>query len=87
MLTGRGAEPSCERVVVPADLREDWASRLRAAGFDPGVPPPSPAPSRPSGTAARPPTIRPPAGSSAPCCDNRGSATRPRKRRQSSTVR
>jgi len=38
VLTGQGAEPSCERVVVPADLREDWASRLRGAGFDPGVP-------------------------------------------------
>ncbi|MDT7805962.1 MAG: hypothetical protein QOI78_9395 [Actinomycetota bacterium] len=38
VLTGEGAEPSCERVVVPADLREDWASALREAGFDPGVP-------------------------------------------------
>ncbi|WP_328647251.1 class I SAM-dependent methyltransferase [Amycolatopsis sp. NBC_00348] len=38
VLTGQGAQPSCERVVVPADLREDWASALRDAGFDPGVP-------------------------------------------------
>jgi len=38
VLTGQGAEPSCERVVVPADLREDWASALRAGGFDPSVP-------------------------------------------------
>ncbi|MGW5724007.1 class I SAM-dependent methyltransferase [Amycolatopsis sp. NPDC003865] len=38
VLAGRGAEPSCDRITVPADLREDWASALRAAGFDPGVP-------------------------------------------------
>jgi methyltransferase (TIGR00027 family) len=38
VLAGHGAKPACERVVVPADLREDWASALRAAGFDPGVP-------------------------------------------------
>ncbi|MEV6832820.1 SAM-dependent methyltransferase [Amycolatopsis sp. NPDC051102] len=38
VLAGQGATPSCERVVVPADLRDDWAGALRAAGFDPGVP-------------------------------------------------
>ncbi|RFU40874.1 SAM-dependent methyltransferase [Actinomadura logoneensis] len=30
-----GAEPRCERTTVAADLRDDWARRLRAAGFDP----------------------------------------------------
>ncbi|WP_410573546.1 SAM-dependent methyltransferase [Amycolatopsis sp. cmx-4-61] len=38
VLAGQDAVPSCERVVVPADLRGDWAGALRAAGFDPGVP-------------------------------------------------
>ncbi|MEU4250697.1 SAM-dependent methyltransferase [Amycolatopsis sp. NPDC026612] len=38
VLTARGAEPACERVVVRADLREDWATALRSAGFDPAVP-------------------------------------------------
>lgn len=38
VLAARGASPSCERVVVRADLREDWATALRAAGFDPAVP-------------------------------------------------
>ncbi|EOD64561.1 SAM-dependent methyltransferase [Amycolatopsis vancoresmycina] len=38
VLAGRDATPACERVVVPADLRDDWAAALRAAGFDPGVP-------------------------------------------------
>jgi methyltransferase (TIGR00027 family) len=38
VLAARGAEPSCDRIAVPADLREDWASALRAAGFDPHVP-------------------------------------------------
>lgn len=38
VLAGAGAVPSCERVVVPADLRDDWADALQAAGFDPGVP-------------------------------------------------
>ncbi|KDN24136.1 SAM-dependent methyltransferase [Amycolatopsis rifamycinica] len=38
VLAGRGAEPACARVVVPADLREDWATALRGAGFDPAVP-------------------------------------------------
>lgn len=38
VLAGQGAVPSCERVVVPADLRGDWAGALRAAGFDASVP-------------------------------------------------
>jgi methyltransferase (TIGR00027 family) len=38
VLAAQGAEPACERVVVPADLRDDWAGALRTAGFDPGVP-------------------------------------------------
>lgn len=33
-----GAEPRCERTTVIADLREDWAGRLRDAGFDPSLP-------------------------------------------------
>ena len=35
VLAAHGATPACERVVVPADLREDWATALREAGFDP----------------------------------------------------
>jgi methyltransferase (TIGR00027 family) len=38
VLAAHGASPSCERVVVRADLREDWAAALREAGFDPAVP-------------------------------------------------
>ncbi|MER6798560.1 SAM-dependent methyltransferase, partial [Amycolatopsis mediterranei] len=38
VLGRHGAEPACARVVVPADLREDWAAALREAGFDPAVP-------------------------------------------------
>jgi methyltransferase (TIGR00027 family) len=29
------SEAACERVVVPVDLRDDWVSALRSAGFDP----------------------------------------------------
>jgi methyltransferase (TIGR00027 family) len=32
------AEPTCERIVVPGDLREDWATALIHAGFDPKRP-------------------------------------------------
>ncbi|MFS8096455.1 SAM-dependent methyltransferase [Lentzea alba] len=32
------ARPACERVVVPCDLREDWATALIHAGFDPKRP-------------------------------------------------
>lgn len=38
VLTGNGAEAACERQVVPADLREEWSTLLRKAGFDPNVP-------------------------------------------------
>jgi methyltransferase (TIGR00027 family) len=34
VLAAGGAGPGCERVTVPADLREDWPARLAAAGFD-----------------------------------------------------
>jgi methyltransferase (TIGR00027 family) len=32
------AEPRCKRFAVRADLREDWVSELRKAGFDPELP-------------------------------------------------
>ncbi len=32
------AEPGCERLVVPCDLRGDWPAALRAAGLDPARP-------------------------------------------------
>ncbi|GLY52821.1 SAM-dependent methyltransferase [Lentzea sp. NBRC 102530] len=32
------AEPACDRVVVPCDLREDWPTALIRAGFDPKRP-------------------------------------------------
>ena len=32
------ARPSCDRVVVPCDLREDWSAALIRAGFDPKRP-------------------------------------------------
>jgi methyltransferase (TIGR00027 family) len=38
VLSAHGAVPSCERVIVPADLREDWPARLTAAGFGPAEP-------------------------------------------------
>lgn len=38
VLAARGAVPRCERIVVPADLREDWPGTLTAAGFDPTRP-------------------------------------------------
>ena len=33
-----GAEPTAERRTVAVDLRDDWASALRSAGFDPHAP-------------------------------------------------
>jgi methyltransferase (TIGR00027 family) len=33
VLTERGAQPTCERVVLPVDLRDDWSARLSEAGF------------------------------------------------------
>jgi methyltransferase (TIGR00027 family) len=38
VLAGCGAVPGCTRTVVPADLREDWATELVAAGFDRAAP-------------------------------------------------
>ncbi|MGI8452010.1 MAG: SAM-dependent methyltransferase, partial [Streptosporangiaceae bacterium] len=35
VLAAAHAEPACERVVVPCDLRADWPAALRAAGLDP----------------------------------------------------
>jgi methyltransferase (TIGR00027 family) len=37
-LTEHGAEPACTRVEVAVDLRHDWPTALRQAGFDPSVP-------------------------------------------------
>ncbi|HKR49513.1 MAG TPA: SAM-dependent methyltransferase [Pseudonocardiaceae bacterium] len=38
VLTGQTAQPRCTRTTVPADLREDWATRLTEAGFTPTEP-------------------------------------------------
>ena len=38
VLLNRAAQPMCERIVVNADLREDWPIALRGAGFDVGHP-------------------------------------------------
>jgi methyltransferase (TIGR00027 family) len=38
VLDGKGARPPAGRVVVPADLREDWPQVLLAAGFEPERP-------------------------------------------------
>jgi methyltransferase (TIGR00027 family) len=38
VLDAHGAVPRCERVTVPADLREDWPAQLAAAGFGPAEP-------------------------------------------------
>lgn len=37
-LSGLGAEPTAERRTVAIDLRDDWATALREAGFDPKAP-------------------------------------------------
>jgi methyltransferase (TIGR00027 family) len=37
-LAEHGAEPACNRVAVSVDLRHDWPTALREAGFDPGTP-------------------------------------------------
>ena len=37
VLREEGAVPTCERSVLTADLREDWGTALRAAGFDPAA--------------------------------------------------
>jgi methyltransferase (TIGR00027 family) len=33
-LAEHGAEPACDRIAVPVDLRRDWPAALRQAGFD-----------------------------------------------------
>lgn len=38
VIEGRGASAPCDRVAVPADLRQDWPAALLAAGFRPEVP-------------------------------------------------
>ncbi|AHH99160.1 hypothetical protein GCM10010174_49220 [Kutzneria viridogrisea] len=38
VLARTGAAPLCQRVVVTADLREDWARSLLDSGFDPRLP-------------------------------------------------
>lgn len=38
VLAGSDAVPNCRRTVVPVDLREQWATGLVAAGFDPTTP-------------------------------------------------
>ena len=37
-LEEHGAEPACNRIAVPVDLRQDWPTALRQAGFDPSAP-------------------------------------------------
>jgi methyltransferase (TIGR00027 family) len=37
-LAHHGAEPTCNRVAVAVDLRQDWPAVLQQAGFDPSAP-------------------------------------------------
>jgi methyltransferase (TIGR00027 family) len=37
-LADHGAEPACNRVAVPVDLRQDWPTALQQAGFDASAP-------------------------------------------------
>jgi len=37
-LEEHGAQPNCTRMVVPADLREEWIPALRSCGYDAGRP-------------------------------------------------
>jgi methyltransferase (TIGR00027 family) len=37
-LAEHGAQPACNRVAVPVDLRQDWPTALRQAGFDASAP-------------------------------------------------
>jgi len=37
-LAEHGARPACNRVAVPVDLRQDWPTALRQAGFDASAP-------------------------------------------------
>ena len=38
VLDAGGAQAACRRRTVPVDLRDDWATALRDAGFDPSAP-------------------------------------------------
>jgi methyltransferase (TIGR00027 family) len=38
VLTAQGRQPTCQRHVVPVDLRDAWPLALTAAGFDPSAP-------------------------------------------------
>ncbi len=37
-LSEHGADPTCHRVAVAVDLRQDWPTALQQAGFDPSAP-------------------------------------------------
>jgi methyltransferase (TIGR00027 family) len=37
-LAEHGAQPACNRIAVPVDLRQDWPTALRQAGFDSSAP-------------------------------------------------
>jgi methyltransferase (TIGR00027 family) len=37
-LTEHGAQPACNRIAVPVDLRQDWPEALQQAGFDASSP-------------------------------------------------
>ena len=37
-LAEHGAEPACNRIAVPVDLRQDWPKALQEAGFDASAP-------------------------------------------------
>ncbi|MFI5997761.1 class I SAM-dependent methyltransferase [Streptomyces sp. NPDC051362] len=38
VLRAERAEPHCERITVPSDLRDDWPGALSASGHDPALP-------------------------------------------------
>ncbi|MFF2428402.1 SAM-dependent methyltransferase [Streptomyces mirabilis] len=38
VLRAKPADPRCERITVPVDLREDWTGAQAAAGHDPALP-------------------------------------------------
>lgn len=38
VLDGAGASPTCDRITISADLRDDWPAKLVTAGFDPATP-------------------------------------------------
>ena len=37
-LDEHGAQPACNRIAIPVDLRQDWPTALRQAGFDASAP-------------------------------------------------